>query len=95
VLYTAGDRLLANGTTWSAGFRKSTSTGLVAFDLSGRPAFDRFAGKDVAVLGDHGAYAYVWVRPDRMLHVLDLRTGRTVNTIPTLPARLPTLLGDR
>jgi hypothetical protein len=95
VLDAVGDRLLANGTTWSAGAQKSTSTGLVAFDLSGRPAFDRFAGKDVAVLGDHGRYAYVWVRPDRMLHVLDLRTGRTVNTIPTHPVRLPTLLGDR
>jgi len=92
VLDTAGDRLLANGTTWNAGWRKATSTGLVAFDLSGRPAFDRFAGKDIAVLGDHGPYAYVWVRPDRMLHVLDLRTGRTVNTIPTVSARLPTLL---
>jgi hypothetical protein len=95
VLDIAGDRLLANGTTWNASWRKSTSTGLVAFDLSGRPAFDRFAGKDVAVLGDHGRYAYVWVRPDRMLHVLDLRSGRTVNMIPTMPARLPTLLTDR
>jgi hypothetical protein len=95
VLDIAGDRLLANGTSWNAGWRKSKSTGLVAFDLSGQPAFDRFAGKDVAVLGDHGRYAYVWVRPDRMLHVLDLRTGRSVNTIPTLPARLPTLLMDR
>ena len=95
VLDIAGDRLLANGTTWNAGWRKSTSTGLVAFDLSGRPAFDRFGGKDVAVLGDNGRYAYVWVRPDRMLHVLDLRTGRSVNTIPTLPARLPMFLMDR
>ena len=95
VLDIAGDRLLANGTTWNAGWRKSTSTGLVAFDLSGRPAFDRFGGKDVAVLGNHGRYAYVWVRPDRMLHVLDLRTGRSVNTIPTVPARWPMLLMDR
>jgi hypothetical protein len=95
VLDIAGDRLLANGTTWNSGWRRSTSTGLVAFDLSGRPAFDRFAGKDVAVFGNHGRYAYVWVRPDRMLHVLDLRTGRSVNTIPALPARLPTLLMDR
>jgi hypothetical protein len=47
------------------------------------------------VLGDHGRYVYVWVRPDRMLHVLDLRSGRTVNTIPTVPARMPTLLSDR
>jgi hypothetical protein len=95
VLDTAGDRLLANGTTWNAGWRKSTSTGLIASDLSGQPAFDRFAGKDISVLGDHGRYAYVWVRPDRMLHVLDLRSGRTVNTIPTVPARMPTLLSDR
>ena len=95
VLDTAGDRLLASGTTWSAGWRRSTSTGLFGFDLSGRPAFDRFAGKDVSVLGDHGRYAYVWVRPARMLHVLDLRTGRSVNTIPAPPARLPMLLMDR
>ena len=94
-VYTATDRLLASGTTWNAGWRKSTSTGLIAFDLSGRPAFERFAGKDVVVLGDHGRYGYVWVRPNRMLHVLDLRTGRTVNAIPTRPARLPTLVTER
>ena len=91
---TAGDRLLAHGTTWNRGWRKSTSTGLLAFDLGGQPAFGRFGGKDVTVLGDHGRYAYVWVRPDRMLHVLDLRSGRTVNAIPTTPARMPTLLAD-
>ena len=91
---TAGDRLLAHGTTWNRGWRKSTSTGLLAFDLGGQPAFGRFGGKDVAVLGDHGRYAYVWVRPDRMLHVLDLRSGRTVDAIPTTPARMPTLLAD-
>jgi hypothetical protein len=95
VLEMAGDRLLAHGTTWNAGWRKSKSTGLIAFDLGGRPAFDRFAGKDVVVFGHHGRYAYVWVRPDRMLHVLNRLTGRTVNTIPTVPARLPTLLLDR
>ncbi|MEA2406269.1 MAG: hypothetical protein QOE69_388 [Thermoleophilaceae bacterium] len=93
-LYTAGDRLLATGTTWNAGWRKSTSTGLLGFDLGGRSAFGRFAGKDVAVLGDHGRYAHVWVRPDRMLHVIDLRSGRTVHTMPVGPARLPTLLTD-
>ena len=91
---TAGNRLLAHGTTWNKGWRKSTSTGLLAFDLGGQPAFGRFGGKDVTVLGDHGRYAYVWVRPDRMLHVLDLRSGRTVNAIPTTPARMPTLLAD-
>ena len=68
--------------------------GLLAFDLDGEPAFGRFAGKDVTVLGDHGRYAYVWVRPDRALHVLDLRSGRTVKAIPTTPARMPTLLAD-
>ena len=91
---TAGDRLLAHGTTWNRGWRKSTSTGLLAFDLGGQPAFGRFGGKDVTVLGDHGRYAYVWVRPDRMLHILDLRSGRTVHAIPTTPARMPTLLAD-
>jgi hypothetical protein len=92
VFYPAGDCLLAHGTKWNTGWRKSTSTGLLAFDLGGRPAFDRFAGKDVAVMGHHRRYAYVWVRPDRMLHVIDLRSGRTVYTRPTPPARLPTLL---
>jgi hypothetical protein len=91
VLDPAGDRLLAHGTTWNSGWRKSTSTGLLGFDLGGRPAFDRFAGKDVAVLGAHRHYAYVWVRPDRMLHVIDLRSGRTVHTRPTRPTRLPSL----
>jgi hypothetical protein len=92
ILHTAGDRLLAHGTTWNTGWRKSTSTGLLAFDLGGRPAFDRFPGKDVTVMGYHGRYAYVWVRPDRMLHVIDLRTGRTLHTRPTGRAHLPTLL---
>jgi hypothetical protein len=92
MLAIAGERLLANGTTWNAGWRKSTSTGLLAFDLAGGPAFSRFTGKDVVVLGDHGRYAYVWVRPDRMLHVIDLRSGRTLHTRPTGPAYLPTLL---
>jgi hypothetical protein len=95
VLDTTENRLLASGTKWNAGWRKSTSTGLVAFDLSGRPAFDRFAGKDVVVLGDYGRYAYVWVRPDRMLHVVDLRSGRSVNVIPTPNTRLPTLVTRR
>ena len=94
IFETAGNRLLAHGTTWNKGWRKSTSTGLLAFDLDGQPAFGRFGGKDVTVLGDHGRYAYVWVRPDRMLHVVDLRSGRTVNAIPTAPARMPTLLAD-
>jgi hypothetical protein len=92
VLYPVGERLLAHGTKWNTGWRKSTSTGLLAFDLGGRPAFDRFAGKDVTVKGHHGRYVYVWVRPDRTLHVIDLRSGRTVNKRPAPPARLPTLL---
>jgi hypothetical protein len=92
IAHTAGERLLATGTRWNAGWRKSTSTGLLAFDLSGRPAFTRFASKDVAVLGDHGKYAYAWVRPERMLHVIELGTGRTVHRTPTLPGRLPTLV---
>jgi hypothetical protein len=93
-LHAAGERLLAMGTRWNAGWRRSTSTGLLGFDLGGRPAFGRFADKDVVVLGDHGPYAHVWVRPDRMLHVIDLRSGRTVHTMHAGPARLPTLLTD-
>jgi hypothetical protein len=35
-------------------------------------------------------YAYVTVKPPRLTHVVDLRTGRTVNTIPSV--RPPSLL---
>ena len=87
----AGERLLANGTVWHGGGKRSTSTGLLAFDMQGRRAFTRFRGADVSVLGTHGRLAYVWVRPTRMLHVLDLRSGESLRSRRVGPGRLPFL----
>jgi hypothetical protein len=87
----AGNRLLAHGTSWEAGSRHGRSTGLLAYDTHGRPAFRRFRGSDVTVLGAHGRRAYVWVRPTRMLHVLDLATGATLRASRVPPHRLPFL----
>jgi hypothetical protein len=91
LMHQAGERLLANGTTWYDGWRRSRSTGLLAFDSQGRRAFTRFRGADVSVLGSHGRLAYVWVRPTRRLHVLDLRSGRSLRSERVGPARLPFL----
>jgi hypothetical protein len=91
LIYRAGERLLAHGTTWYDGWRRSRSTGLLAFDTQGRPAFTRFRGADVSVLGSHGRLAYVWVRPNRRLHVIDLRSGRSLRSERVRPARLPFL----
>jgi hypothetical protein len=91
LIYRAGERLLAHGTTWYDGWKRSRSTGLLAFDTQGRPAFTRFRGADVSVLGSHGRLAYVWVRPARRLHVLDLRSGRTVRSKRVRQSRLPFL----
>jgi hypothetical protein len=90
-MHRAGERLLASGTTWYDGWRRSRSTGLLAFDSQERRAFTRFRGADVSVLGSHGRLAYVWVRPTRMLHVLDLRSGRSLRSERVGPARLPFL----
>jgi hypothetical protein len=87
----AGEHLLANGTVWHRGEKRSTSTGLLAFDVQGRRAFTRFRGADVSVLGTHGRLAYVWVRPTRMLHVLDLRSGDSLRRERVGPARVPFL----
>jgi hypothetical protein len=91
LMHRAGNRLLANGTTWHAGWTRSTSTGLLAFDMRGQRAFTRFRGADVSVLGSHGRLAYVWVRPTRMLHVLDLRSGDSLRRQRVGPARVPFL----
>jgi hypothetical protein len=90
--YRVGERLFAHGTTWYDGWRRSRSTGLLAFDLRGRRAFTRFRGADVLVVGGHGRLAYVWVRPTRVLHVLDLRSGRSLRSERVRPGRLPFLL---
>jgi hypothetical protein len=91
LIHRAGERLLANGTVWRAVGKPETSTGLLAFDLHGRRVFTRFRGADVSVLGSHGRLAYVWVRPTRMLHVLDLRSGKTLRRERLGPSRLPFL----
>jgi hypothetical protein len=93
--YVAGNRLLAHGTTWEAGWRRPSSSGLLAFDSGGEQVFHRFGGKGVTVLGAHRRRAYVWVRPARTLHVLDLRDGRTTHTIPVPPHRMPTFLSPQ
>jgi hypothetical protein len=90
-VHRARERLLANGTTWYAGWRRSRSTGLLAFDMQGRRVFTRFRGADVSVLGSHGPLAYVWVRPTRMLHVLDLRSGTSLRRQRVGPGHLPFL----
>jgi hypothetical protein len=90
--HLAGEILLANGTTWHARpKRSSSSTGLLAFDTRGRRLFTRFRGADVSVLGSYGRLGYVWVRPTRTLHVLDLRSGRTLRSERVGPSRLPFL----
>jgi hypothetical protein len=91
LIHRAAARLLANGTVWRAGGKHATSTGLLAFDMRGQRAFTRFRGADVSVLGSHGRLAYVWVRPTRMLHVLDLRSGDSLRSQRVGPARLPFL----
>jgi hypothetical protein len=91
-LWTAGDRLLAQGTTWSRGWRHSQSTGLLAFDGDGRPLFTRFAGQEVLVAGATDTHAYVWLRATKRLHVLDLRDGHTVRAMSARGRDVPILV---
>ena len=92
LMQVAGNTILAHGTKWYAGWRRGASTGLLAYDSSGRRAFSRFRGQDVLTLGSRARFAYVWVRPTRMLHVIDLRDGRSINVVPRLPRRVQDLL---
>ena len=82
-VHAAGDTLLAYGTRWFAGDRPPEHTGLLAFDASGRRAFTRFRGKDIALLGSRGDVAYVWVRRARRVHVIDLEDGHTIREVRT------------
>jgi hypothetical protein len=91
-MYVAADRLLAHGTTWHARSRRSSSTGLFAFDDAERLAFARFPGQEVTPIGTHGNLAYVWVRQDRALHVLDVRDGRTLRRMPARARDVPVLV---
>jgi hypothetical protein len=43
--------------------------------------YTRFRGKRVVLLGSRGTRGYVWVRPTRTAHVIDLASGRTLETI--------------
>jgi hypothetical protein len=91
VMHVAGDTVLAYGTRWFDGGRRSESTGLLAFHGDGRRAFVRFRGRDIATVGSRGHLLYAWVRRTRTLHVIDLRDGRTVNEVHT-SRRIPFLL---
>jgi hypothetical protein len=91
LMHLAGELLLGNGTSWDVRARRRRSTGLLAFDARGRGVFTRFRGADVSVLGSYDRLAYVWVRPTRMLHVLDLRAGQSLRSERVGPSRLPFL----
>jgi hypothetical protein len=82
-MHVAGGTVLASGTRWFDAGRRSKSTGLLAFDETGRRAFARFRGEMVALLGSRGRLGYVWVRRTRTAHVIDLDSGRTINRIVT------------
>jgi hypothetical protein len=94
VMHVAGDTVLAYGTRWFDGGRRSESTGLLGFDSTGHRAFVRFRGKEIATLGSRGRLVYAWVRRTRTLHVIDRRDGRTLNEVHT-SRRIPFLLTPR
>ncbi|MGZ8482259.1 MAG: hypothetical protein ACXWWO_07365 [Candidatus Limnocylindria bacterium] len=89
-MHVAADTVLATGTRFFPAARRSESTGLLAFDDTGRRAYTRFRGRQVVLLGSRGKLGYVWVRPTRTAHVIDMADGRTLNTIRT--GRVPSLL---
>jgi hypothetical protein len=90
-MHVAGGTLLAAGTRWFDRGRRTVSTGLLAFDADGQRAFTRFRGRPVALVGNRGELAYVWIRRTRTAHVIDVGSGRTLHTIRT-GNRVPFLL---
>ena len=80
-MHVAGGTVLATGTRWFDAGRRTESTGLLAFDSAGRRAYTRFRGRQVGLLGSRGGLGYVWVRRTRTAHVIDLASGRTLNTL--------------
>jgi hypothetical protein len=80
-MHVAGGTVLATGTRWFGGGRRSESTGLLAFDEAGGRTYTRFRGRQVNLLGSRGNLGYVWIRRTRTAHVIDLASGRTLNTI--------------
>jgi hypothetical protein len=94
VMHVSGQTVLAYGTRWFGDRRPSESTGLLAFDGAGSRRFTRFRGQQIATLGTRGHLLYAWVRRTRTLHVIDLRSGRTLNEVHT-SRRIPFLLTPR
>jgi hypothetical protein len=90
-MHVAGGMVLAAGTRDFDAGERMKSTGLLAFDSSGRRAWTRFRGRPVALLGSRGGLAYAWTRRTRTAYVLDLATGRTLHSIGT-GQRIPFLL---
>ncbi len=82
-MHVAGGTVLASGTRFFEAGRRSKSTGLLAFDETGRRAFTRFRGEMIALLGSRGRLGYVWVRSTRTAHVIDLQDGHTISRIRT------------
>jgi hypothetical protein len=90
-MHVAEGTVLAAGTQFFRAGRRTRSTGLLAFDDAGRRAYTRFRGRPVVLLGSRGNLGYVWTRRTRTAHVIDLASGRTLNTIRT-GQRVPFLL---
>ena len=91
-MHVAQGAVLAAGTRFFDPRRgRPKNTGLLGFDETGRRAFTRFRGRPVTLLGSRGGLGYVWIRRMRTAHVIDLDSGRTVNSIRT-GKRVPFLL---
>ena len=80
----AGDTLLGMDSI-PAPLGDSKPTGLVAYGTDGRHRFTRFRRHGRGWLrGAAWPYAYVSAHGPRRTHVVDLRTGRTVNVIGSI-----------
>ena len=90
-MHVGDGTVLASGTQSFRAGRRTESTGLLAFDDAGRRVYTRFRGRPVVLLGSRGSLGYLWIRRTRTAHVIDLASGRTVNTIRT-GRRAPWLL---
>jgi hypothetical protein len=74
---------------------RTRATGLVGYGLDGRRRFLRFPGDErIGLWGAAWPYAYATVRrPRKRTYVIDVRSGRTANVLPTV--RLPVILSGR
>jgi hypothetical protein len=86
----ARDTLLVAGVDWDPATGRTTGHGLTAYALDGERRFHRFGDRPVRRLQAVGRYAYATLAGQRRSHVIDLRTGRTVQMLRT--ATPPTLL---